>query len=400
MTNVHPTEPILRLKPGHVQPVWAGHPWVYAQAVQDVRGGATPGDLVRVEDPRGNFLGRGFYSPKSAIVVRILTRDPDIAVDDSFFRSRVEAAVARRAMLGFDREETSGYRLVHSEGDGLPGLIVDVFGDVLVVQLLTFGMKARETTILAALGHVMQPRAIVDRTPESSAKIEGFTAGTGVIRGAFEGDLTFRERGLRFRLPKELGQKTGYYFDQRGLRARVESLAKGKRVLDAYSYVGSFAMAAARGGAAEVHAVDESAIAVEVAAQLAEENGLGGKIAFTKQDARVALREAHGKYDLVVCDPPRLAPSKASREQAQKAYAQLAGLAASAVKPGGHLVFCSCSAAMDLFALTRALAVGAQRANTSAVILERHFQGADHPVGAAFPDGLYLKALLAEIVHR
>ena len=399
---MHPSEPIIRLKPGHVQPVWAGHPWVFAQAVGEVRGGAVGGDAVRVEDPRGNFLGRGFYSPKSAIPVRIVTRDPDVPLDASFFRSRLEAAVARRNLLssGTLGDETDGYRLVHSEGDGLPGLIVDRFRDVLVVQLLTIGMKLRESLVLSALVDLVSPRAIVDRTPEASARVEGFAKGEGVVRGAFDGELVFRERGLDFRLPKELGQKTGYYFDQRGLRARVESLSKGKRVLDAYAYVGSFALAAARGGAAEVHAVDESAIAIEVGATIARENKLGDVISFTKNDARNALRDAHGAYDLVVCDPPRLAPSKASRDQAQKAYAQLAQHATSAVRPGGLLVFCSCSAAVDLTALTRALALGAQRANTTAVVLERHFQGFDHPVGAAFPEGLYLKALIAEVTRR
>jgi len=396
---VHPQEPILRLKAGHVQPVWAGHPWVFAQASDGVRGGATPGDVVRVEDPRGNFLGRGFFSPKSAILVRIVTRDPELPLDAAFFRARIQAALARREGLGLGGD-TDGYRLVHSEGDGLPGLIVDRFCDVLVIQLLTIGMKLREALVLEALTDIIAPKAIVDRTPEHTAKLEGFTRGEGVLRGAFDGDLVFRERGLAFRLPKELGQKTGYYFDQRGLRARVESLAKGKRVLDAYSYVGSFGLAAARGGAKEVHSVDDSALAIEVGATIARENKLDSVMSFSKNDARNTLRDAHGAYDLVVCDPPRLAPSKANREAAQKGYAELAKLATSAVKPGGLLVFCSCSAAVDLHGLTRALAIGAQRSNTTAVVLERHFQGFDHPVGAAFPEGLYLKALLAEVTHR
>lgn len=397
---MHPPEPIVRLKPGHVQPVWTGHPWVFAQAIDDVRGGATPGDVVRVEDPRGGFLGRGFYSPKSAIAVRVVTREAELPIDAAFFRTRIHAALTRRRSLGLGDEATDGYRLVHSEGDGLPGLIVDRFRDVLVVQLLTIGMKLREAMVLEALSDVIEPRAIVDRTPEHSAKAEGFARGEGVVRGTFDGELCFRERGFDFRLPKELGQKTGYYFDQRGLRARVEQLARGKRVLDAYSYVGAFGLAAARGGARDVVCVDDSAIAIEVGATLARENKLPDVMAFAKHDARAALREAHSSYDLVVCDPPRLAPSKASRDQAQKAYAELAKLATSAVKPGGLLVFCSCSAAVDMNALTRALAVGAQRSNTTAVVLERHFQGFDHPVGAAFPEGLYLKALIAEVLHR
>jgi 23S rRNA (cytosine1962-C5)-methyltransferase len=205
---VHPPEPIVRLKPGHVQPVWTGHPWVFAQAIDDVRGGATPGDVVRVEDPRGGFLGRGFYSPKSAIAVRVVTREAELPIDAAFFRTRIHAALTRRLSLGLGDEATDGYRLVHSEGDGLPGLIVDRFRDVLVVQLLTIGMKLREAMVLEALSDVIEPKAIVDRTPEHSAKAEGFARGEGVVRGTFDGELRFRERGFDFRLPKELGQKT------------------------------------------------------------------------------------------------------------------------------------------------------------------------------------------------
>jgi len=394
--------PTIRLKPGHVQPVWAGHPWVYAQAVERVEGGATAGDEVSVVDPRGNLLGRGFYSPGSAIPVRILARDAKTRIDGAFFRARVEHALSARAHLGLPSEHTTGYRLVHAEGDGLPGLIVDRFGDVLVVQLLTVGMKQREGLIFEALEQLLLPRAIVDRTPQSSAKLERFEAGSGIVRGQSITALEMRERGFDFALPLELGQKTGFYFDQRGLRERVESLSKDARVLDAYSYVGAFAMAAARGGAREVLAVDESAIALEVAAELARKNGVATHVTFACEDARKALRDASGggAYDLVIVDPPRLAPTRGAREQALLVYSKLAELGCRATKLGGLLVMCSCSAAVDLTALTRALAIGAQRANVHAMVLERYFQGADHPVPAAFAEGLYLKAVIARMESR
>jgi 23S rRNA (cytosine1962-C5)-methyltransferase len=408
--------PTVRLKPGHVQPVWAGHPWVYAQAVERVEGGATPGDEVEVVDPRGNLLGRGFYSPGSAIPVRILVRDAKTRLDAGFFHARVRQAAEHRAALGLPADDTTGYRLVHAEGDGLPGLIVDRFADTFVVQLLTFGMKAREMLILEALAE-LGPRTIYDRTPPHVAKAEQFGSlsspgdaralppdgpGGGVVRGDAITHLAMKERGLAYALPLELGQKTGFYFDQRGLRARVEQLAKGKRVLDTYSYVGAFAMAAARGGAEHVVAIDESAVAIEVGAELARANGLHERIEHRRQDARKALQEAGvaGGFDLVVVDPPRLAPTKGSREGALVAYSKLAENGCRATKPGGLLVLCSCSAAVDLASLTRALAIGALHANVSAVVLERHFQGPDHPVNAAFNEGLYLKALVARVEKR
>jgi 23S rRNA (cytosine1962-C5)-methyltransferase len=396
--------PTVWLKAGHVQPVWMGHPWVYAQAIDRIEGGATAGDEVAVLDPRGNLLGRGFYSPGSAIPVRVLLRDDTTRLDAAFFRSRIERALRLRASLGLPSAQTTGFRLIHAEGDGLPGLIVDRYDDVLAVQLGTIGLKLREAQVLDALWSlpgVGAPRAIIDRTSGNTAKAEKFTAASGVVRGD-EGlqSLDFLERGLRFRIPLELGQKTGFYFDQRQLRARVEQLAHGRRVLDAYSFVGAFAMAAARGGATEVLAVDESALAIEVGGELANLNGVGDKVKFAKRDARHALAEAHGEFDLVIADPPRLAPTRGARDQALVAYAKLAENACRATRPGGFLVFCSCSAAVDLHALTRALAQGATRANVQATVLERWFQGADHPVPSAFGEGLYLKALIVHVEAR
>lgn len=376
---------------------------MYAQAIDRVEGGATKGDEVRVVDPRGNFLGRGFYSPGSAIPVRLLVRDEDTPIDTALFRSRFERAVAARAAFGLGTsQDTTGYRVVHAEGDGVPGLVVDRLGDVLAIQLLTIGMKDREAIILEALGQVFHPKAILDRTPSGAAKMEGFT--TDDARGALRGDapkeLEFTERGLSWSIPQGLGQKTGYYFDQRDLRARVEALASGKRVLDAYSYVGSFGLGAARGGASEVVCVDESALAIEVGAEHARRNGVDGVVKFQRGDARRVMQDAHASFDLTIVDPPRLAPTRSAREQALVMYSKLAELGCKATKPGGLLVVCSCSAAVDLFALTRALATGAVRANVHAVVVERSFQGIDHPVPAAFTEGLYLKALIARVEKR
>jgi len=392
--------PTVKLKPGHVQPVWAGHPWVYAQAIDRVEGGAIAGDEVSVLDPRGNLLGRGFYSPGSAIPVRILVRDATTRLDAAFFRARVGQALAGRAALGLPGADTSGFRVAHAEGDGLPGFIADLYGDVVAIQIGTLGMKQREMLLHEALTSALSPRAIVDRTSAPIAKTEGFTASSGVVRGDDIRELDFVERGLRYRIPLQLGQKTGFYFDQRPLRARVEQLASGKRVLDTYCFVGAFAIGAARGGAREVIAVDESALALEVGAECAAMNDVLDRVSFRKEDARRALVDAKGEFDMVIADPPRLAPTRGARDQALLAYAKLAENGCRATRPGGLLVLCSCSASIDLTALTRALSTGAARAGTEATVLERWFQGFDHPVPAAFAEGLYLKALIARIEPR
>jgi 23S rRNA (cytosine1962-C5)-methyltransferase len=395
--------PTVTLKPGHVRPVWSGHPWVFAQAIALVEGGAVAGDEVRVVDPNGNVLGRGLYTPRSAIPVRMFTRD-DTPIDGALIRRRIQQAVAHRRDLGLPSavpgHETDAYRLVHAEGDGLPSLTVDVFGDVLVVQINTIGLKLREGVVFDALAAETGARAIIDRTPVAMAKLEGFEPAAGVVRGDSGVDeLRFVERGLRYRIPLALGQKTGFYLDQRALRARVEQLARGRRVLDAFAFVGTFALGAARGGAAEVVAVDESPAAIEVGAECARMNGLEGRVRFVREDARRAFQDASrdGGYDVVICDPPKLAPSRAARDTALGAYKSLASAACRATRPGGVLVFCSCSSAMSLDDLTRALALGAREARMQATVFDRHFQGGDHPVPASFPEGLYLKSVIARL---
>jgi 23S rRNA (cytosine1962-C5)-methyltransferase len=328
----------------------------------------------------------------------------DTPVDAALFRQRIERAIAHRRDLGLPGKmpghETDAFRLVHAEGDGLPGLVVDVFGDVLAAQLGTIGVKRREGVIFDALQAAFAPRAIVDRTPAPVAKLEGFVPGSGVVRGDATLDrLQFTERGLRYAIPLSLGQKTGFYLDQRPLRTRVEQLAHGRRVLDLFSFVGTFAMAAARGGAREVVAVDESATALDVGAACARDNGLFDRITFMRDDARKALARASRQegFDLVICDPPKLSATRASKEGALPAYRRLAAGACRATRPGGLVVLCSCSGAVGLDDLTRALALGARDARMQAAVFDRHFQGADHPVPAAFPEGLYLKSLIARV---
>jgi 23S rRNA (cytosine1962-C5)-methyltransferase len=387
------------IKAGHVQPVWAGHPWVFAQAIERIEGGVSAGDEVLVRDGRGNALGRGLYSPGSAIPVRLYTRNPDQPVDHELFAQRIAAAVERRRAFELPGPGTTGYRLIHAEGDDLPGLVVDRLGNTLAVQFGTIGIKQREAEILDVLTRLLSPSSIVDRSSTRTAEAEGFRAASGVVRGAPLEFFEFEERGFAFRIPLELGQKTGFYFDQRPLRTRIEALARGRRVLDAYTYVGSIALSAARGGATEVEAIDSSALSLEVAAELLVQNGLAGRVKFERGDAISALSHAgrSGGFELVICDPPKFAPTRAARTRALESMRRLAAAGCRATKPFGLLVVSSCSAAVGLYDLTRAIALGARDVGTSARTLERVFQGPDHPVPAAFAEGLYLTTLIVEV---
>ncbi|MET0410996.1 MAG: class I SAM-dependent rRNA methyltransferase, partial [Polyangiaceae bacterium] len=390
--------PTVVVKAGHVQPIWAGHPWVYAQAIERIDGEAAPGAEVRVVDRRGQRLGRGLYSPSSAIRVRLFATDvSDVSFDEHLGRALERARLRRRAWQ-LPSSDTDAYRLVYAEGDELPGLVIDVYGDVCAVQLGTVGMHERRERIVQALVAELAPRAIIDRTSVEAARREGFVAGQGVIHGDAElAELRFRERGLEFAIPLALGQKTGFYLDQRVLRARVEQLARGRRVLDCYTYVGAVALSAARGGASYVRAIDKSEAAIAVARACAAGNGLT-QLEFHAQDAFEALRSvrADERFDLVICDPPKLAPKRSAAPKAVQLMQRLARAASEATNPGGLVLLSSCSAALGLNELTRAAALGAREVGVRLTIVERLFQGPDHPVPAAFPEGSYLSSVLFE----
>ncbi len=390
--------PTLELKPGHVRPIWAGHPWVFAQAVAKTVGNPEPGAEVLVLDAKRQPLGRALYSPRSALVARMYTRDEHTPIDAELFAERLRRAQARRDRLGLPAAATTGYRVAHAEADDLPGLVVDRLGDALAVQFGTLGLMRHRDAILDALQAQFSPSVIVDRSSASAAQREGFTAERGVARGDDGQELfTFLERGQRFEVPLALGQKTGFYFDQRPLRSRITELAAGRRVLDTYCFVGAISLAAAAGGAKSVRGVDTSGDAIETARTLAALNGVESSLQFVQADAQEELSRDQAAYDLVVCDPPKLAPSRGAAKRAQSIMRRLAAASCNAVGRDGLVVLCSCSAAITADDLARALALGAADAKRRACILERVYQGPDHPVPAAFPEGLYLSNVIAEI---
>lgn len=390
----------ISLRKGRVQPVWAGHPWIFAQAIDRLDGAPAAGDPVEVVDPKGKHLGRGFWSPDSAVPVRLITRSEDEALDDAALIRRIDRAAERRAQIGIPGEGTDGFRLIHAEGDDLPGLIVDVYRDVAVVQLLTRGMKQREDVIFGAVARVAEARVVAEARGGRMQKKEGIDVEPRVVRGPDLRRLEFCERGFEYAVELELAQKTGFYFDQRDNRAMVERLARGRRVLDLYSYVGAFSLAAARGGAREVHAFDSNAAVIGAAASIATANGLGDRIAFARQDVKKALgklRQDGERYDLAIVDPPKLAPTARHLERARGAYRRLNSRVISLLKPGALLASCSCSAAMRPGELLRTLALAARDAGRHARLLSMGQQGMDHPVPAAFPEGRYLKCAFLEV---
>jgi 23S rRNA (cytosine1962-C5)-methyltransferase len=402
----------VELHRAHATPVACGHPWVFAQAVAKVHGAPQDGDEVVVRDPFGKALGRGFWSAGSAISVRLLTRDAEQAIDAAFVAQRVRDAIAVRRALGLPNAETSGYRLIHAEGDGLSGLIADVYGDDIVLQLLTEGMARRADWVIAALNEALAPRAILATRPAASRPQVDASGSAGEpshekgerpvllpLHGETPEALRFVERGLRFSIPVQTSQKTGYYFDQREHRAEVERCARGREVLDACSYVGGFALAAARGGARSVLALDSSQPALEIGAQLLAHNQLTN-VEFQRADVRnelARLHEAGRSFDMVVFDPPKFVPTAKHLERGRRIYRKLNAHAIALTRKGGLLVTCSCSAAMSETDFLRMLALASGDVGRELCVLRVGKQGPDHPLLPGFGEGSYLKTVFAVV---
>ena len=383
------------LHKGRARPLWFGHPWVYANAVDRIEGDAAPGDAVSLCDHDGRLIGRGFYNPRSQIPVRLCTR-ADEALDAAFLRARIARARALRARLGLPSERTTIYRLVNSEGDDLPGLVVDVYGDAAVVQITTLGMSERRAAIFDALEAELGSATIFEVSPAAYAELEGFAAGSRVARGASRATVGGLEDGIRLEVEPLGGQKTGMFIDQRETRMRVGALAKGARVLDCYAYAGGFGLQAARGGAASVTAVDSSARAVARVEAHAAANG--AKIEAVEADVFRYLETATPRaFDLVVIDPPKFARARKDLEAARKGYERLNALAMQACAPGAVLVTCSCSQNVDAETFERIVAAGAKQAGRQVQIFEHRGAASDHPLPPGFPEGQYLKVLLGYV---
>jgi len=383
------------LRKGRARPLWFGHPWVYANAIGSIDGDPAPGDVVSLTDHDGRFIGKGFYNARSQIPVRLCTHT-DEAIDAAFLRKRIAKARAARARLGLPSPETNAYRLVNSEGDDLPGLVVDIYADAAAVQITTLAMSMRRAEIYDALEAELGVQTIFELAPAAYAELEGFAAGTRVARGASRASVAVVENGVALEVEPLGGQKTGMFIDQRETRARVASLARGTRMLDCYAYAGGFALAAARAGAAAVTAVDSSARAVARIGAHAERNGV--TIEAVEADAFRYLETATPRaFDLVVIDPPKFARARKDLDAARKGYERLNALALQAVAPGGILVTCSCSQNVDADTFERIVAAGAKQAGREVRVFERRGAASDHLLPPGFTEGLYLKVLLCYV---
>ncbi|PWS37468.1 RlmI/RlmK family 23S rRNA methyltransferase [Falsiroseomonas bella] len=386
--------PLLRLNPGADRRVKAGHPWAFSnEIVMTQAARALPaGCVVRLEGDDGVKHGAWHFNPHSLIAARFLDPDPAVPCDAGWFRTRLAACLALRQRL-FD---APFYRLVHAEADGLPGLVVDRYGDALAVQANTAGMDRALPDILAALRELLDPRVVVARNDSAVRKLEGLEEGVALLHGT-DGTATVEEAGLAFPVDLLGGQKTGWFFDQRPNRLMVARLAKGCTVLDAFCHLGGFGLAAAQAGAAAVTLLDRSEHALDLAMQAATRAGFADRVTPLKAEALEHLERmaASGRrFDVVIADPPAFAKTRKDIPAALRGYAKLARLAATVTSPGGILFIASCSHHVGPADFAEAVAWGVHRAHRRGRILASVGAGPDHPVHPALPESAYLKGQL------
>ncbi|MDT8855603.1 class I SAM-dependent methyltransferase [Paracoccaceae bacterium Fryx2] len=387
--------PVVRLKPkAEARAIRHGFPWVYAdELVTDRRTqGLAPGALAVLEDADRRPQALVTVNTASKIICRVLDRDPEAVIDQAWFTRRLARALALRERL-FD---VPFYRAVHAEADGLPGVVIDRFGDTAVVQPNAAWAETHLDALVAALVDLTGVTNVVKNGTGRARGLEGLTEETVLLRGRVDAPIAVPMNGAVYLADVMGGQKTGLFFDQRPNHAFAQRLARGARVLDMFSHVGGFALAALAGGAASALAVDGSAPALALAEAGAAASGVADRFATRQGDAFTVL-EALGaeaaQFDLVICDPPAFAPAKPALEAGLRAYERIARLAAPLVAPGGYLVLCSCSHAADLSAFRNACARGIGRGGRRAQALHTGFAGADHPILPQLAESGYLKAL-------
>jgi 23S rRNA (cytosine1962-C5)-methyltransferase len=388
--------PLIRLAPGGDRRVKAGHPWAFSNeiAMTPALRALPPGTPARLEGDDGVKHGVWHFNPHSLIAARRLDANPAAVIDAAWFQARLAACLALRERL-FD---TPFYRLVHAEADGLPGLIIDRYGDAVAIQANTAGMDAATPHLVAALNALFAPRLIVARNDSAVRKLEGLAESVTALQG--EGTATVEESGLRFPVDLLGGQKTGWFFDQRANRAMVARLCAGRSMLDAFCHTGGFGLAAAAAGASEVTLLDRSEHALDHAMQAARLAGLAERVTPLKAEALEHLEKmaASGrKFEVVVADPPAFAKSKKDQPAALRGYGKLARLAAGLVAPDGILFIASCSHHVSPGDFTDAVGWGVHKAKREARLLATVGAGPDHPVHPGLPESAYLKGLLLHL---
>ena len=387
----------LILKPGREKSLLRRHPWIFSGAVQQADQNIASGATVDVLSSKGEFLGRGAYSPQSQIRVRVWTFE-DIPINGDFFRKRIRAALEQRSTLNL-QQATNAIRLIYAESDGIPGLIVDRYDDLLVLQYLTAGSEYWKETIADILLEETGLKNIYERSDADVRELEGLLPRIGILRGSvIHSPLTIQEHGLKFLVDIEHGHKTGFYLDQRANRQRVRAFAKGKDVLDCFCYTGGFTVNALVGDAKSVLSVDASAEALHLAHQNIELNKLPlDKAQFLEGDVFQVLRKFRDEarsFDLIILDPPKFAPTAAQADKAARGYKDINLLAFKLLRPNGILFTFSCSGGIDAALFQKIVAGAALDAGVDAQIIEHLSQASDHPISLHFPEGAYLKGLV------
>lgn len=390
--------PVVRLLPGESRRLRAGHPWAYANelALDEAAKAIAPGSLVILAADDGSPLGIATFNGHSLITARIMTRTVQQPIDHDFLAERVAKALARRERF-FD---APFYRLVHSEADDLPGLIVDRFGEVAVCQCNTAGMAALVEPIVAALDTVLAPGTVVLRNDSAARTLEGLTPEVRIAKGTLDGPVTIEENGVTYLADVLGGQKTGWFYDQCPARALVAGLARGRRVLDLYSYTGGFALQAAAHGAQEAVLVDGSGPALALAAEAAARNGIADRCATVESEVfgELTRRAQRGeRFAIVIADPPAFVRSRKGLKSGLKGYRKLTRLAAQLVEPGGLLFLASCSHLVGPLDLAAEIRRGLAAAKRSGRILAAGGPGPDHPVHGFLPESAYLNWQLLEL---
>jgi len=395
--------PTIYLKPNRDKPIRQRHPWIFSGAIGRVEGQPAPGDYVDIADARGTWLARGYFNPKSQIVVRVLTWDQAEPVDAGFWQRRLAAAGDARRALSAD-PHTTAYRLVYAESDRVPGLIVDRYGDWLVVQFLTLGVEARRELLLEALVEIFSPRGIVDRSDVAVRRKEGLSLRSELAWGELPPpDLLILENGRRFQVDLLVGQKTGFYLDQRENRRIVGAYAAGRRVLNVFSFTGAFGVYALAGDAAYVTNVDSSYDALIGAEASLGLNGFDPDrqaegIAGDAFQILRAFRDEGRQFDMVILDPPKFARRKSDLVGATRGYKDINLLGLKLLAPGGLLATFSCSGLVTPDLFQKILFGASLDAGRDVQILSKLGQGPDHPILLSFPEAEYLKGLLCRVV--
>ena len=391
----------LILKSGNDRSVLRRHPWIFAGSVDRLEGRARAGDTVLVMDSRGKPLARAAWSPESQIRARVWSFDPEQSIDHAFIKRAVAASVARRAshpwLAGQD-----GVRLIHGESDGLPGVIADRYGAMVVVQLTSAGADKWRDAIVAGLVQATGCSAVYERSDSDVRKLEGLGPVTGLVYGEMPESLTIVENGVRMEVDVAGGHKTGFYLDQRENRQLTGRLAAGRDVLNCFCYTGGFSLQALAGGATSVISIDSSGPALATAARNMALNPQldASRAEWREDDVFQALRKLKAedrKFDLIILDPPKFAPSAAHAERAARAYKDINLLGFRLLKPGGILMTYSCSGGIGLEMFQKIIASAASDVGIDARILHRLSAAPDHPVGLAVPEGEYLKGLACQV---